>query len=109
MNDNTLPAPPKRARKSGSPGAHKGIPLIRVLELRKKGLSTPDIAKILGCTKETICYRLRPFLTGIEHLQAIRAHPEICMAAAFPVGGTGQRWVFGPPLFSGQSIPSRVS
>ena len=90
--------------KNGS-SAHKGIPLIRVLELRKKGLSTTDIAKILDCSPETIAYHLKPFLTGIDYLPAIREH----RADLFTVVGHGLVESIGEDVIKDASLLQRVT
>ena len=70
--------------KNGS-SAHKNIPLIRVLELRKKGLSFNEIGAIVGCSHQDVQQRLAPFTEALEHLPTIKEH----RADLFTVYGHG--------------------
>ena len=51
VNQENLPA-------KSSP-APKGIPLSKIVELHQKGLDGEQIAKILGCSRQAIFYRLQ--------------------------------------------------
>ena len=48
------------------------IPISRIIELRKRGNSYKEIGKILGCTKQNVELRLRPFKAEIEALQSFK-------------------------------------
>ena len=63
------PAIPKNGN-----SAPKNIPLIRLIELRKKGLSFSEIGQLLGCSMQDAQQRLAPFMEAIEHLPAIKEH-----------------------------------
>ena len=79
MNDN-----PKTDIKSSS-SAHKNISLVRLIELRRKNLSFPEIAKLVGTSHQNVQERLAPFLEAIENLPAIKTH----RADLFTVYGHG--------------------
>ena len=72
-NQITTPQEAPPAPKNGS-SAHKGIPLIRLIELRKKGLSYPEIGQLVGCSHQSVQERLAPFMEAIENLPAIKDH-----------------------------------
>ena len=42
-----------------APTSHKNIPFEKIAELRDKGLSTGQIAKIIGCSKTNVIIRLK--------------------------------------------------
>ena len=63
------PATPKNGN-----SAPKNIPLIRLLELRKKGLSFSEIGQLVGCSMQDTQQRLAPFMEALEHLPAIKEH-----------------------------------
>jgi hypothetical protein len=48
------------------------IPISRIIELRKRGNSYTEIGKILGCTKQNVELRLRPFKAEIEALESFK-------------------------------------
>ena len=48
------------------------IPISRIIELRKRGNSYSEIGQILGCTKQNVELRLRPFKAEIEALQSFK-------------------------------------
>ena len=48
------------------------IPISRIIELRKRGNSYSEIGKILGCTKQNVELRLRPFKREIEALESFK-------------------------------------
>jgi hypothetical protein len=48
------------------------IPISRIIELRKRGNSYAEIGKILGCTKQNVELRLRPFKAEIEALESFK-------------------------------------
>jgi type I restriction-modification system DNA methylase subunit len=50
------------------------IPISRIIELRKRGNSYKEIGKILGCTKQNVDLRLRPFKAEIEALESFKEH-----------------------------------
>ena len=50
------------------------IPISRIIELRKRGNSYKEIGKILGCTKQNVELRLRPFKAEIEALESYKEH-----------------------------------
>lgn len=53
---------------------HKDIPIARIIELRNKQLTYQEIANLLGCTKENICQRLRPYKQTIDNLKSVKEH-----------------------------------
>ncbi len=68
-----LPTPTKKngknkngKNKSLSPTAQKGISLESILGYRAMGMNGPEIARLLGCTKETIYWHLNRFKATIE-------------------------------------------
>ena len=48
------------------------IPIAKIIELRKRGNTYKEIGRILGCTKQNIALRLRPFKTEIEALPSFK-------------------------------------
>ena len=48
------------------------IPISRIIELRKRGNSYTEIGKILGCSKQNVELRLRPFKAEIEALESYK-------------------------------------
>ena len=48
------------------------IPISRIIQLRKRGNSYSEIGKILGCTKQNVELRLRPFKGEIEALESFK-------------------------------------
>jgi len=57
-----------------SPYAPKDIPLQKLIELRSKGLSYQEIAKIVGCSKPNVFYRLQEYKEEIDNLEAFKKH-----------------------------------
>jgi hypothetical protein len=53
-------------RRAQATGVKKGIPLKKLVDLRKKGLSFQDIANAVGCARPTVYQRLRPYLSVID-------------------------------------------
>jgi len=53
-------------------GINDPIPLAKIIELRNKRLSYSEMATLLGCTKENICQRLKPFRMSVENLKSIK-------------------------------------
>ena len=47
-------------------------PLAKIIELRNKQLSLQQIADIVGVTKQSIHYRLKPYVKSIDSLGAIK-------------------------------------
>ena len=56
-----------------TPGPQKGIPLDRMVELSKKGLSTREIAKIVGCHHSNVAERLKPVAHMIARAQDFKS------------------------------------
>ena len=50
----------------------KGISLAKIIELRNKKLSYAQIGKIVGCSKENVIQRIKPFQTSIDNLPSIK-------------------------------------
>ena len=48
------------------------IPISKIIELRKRGLTYKEIGNILGCTRQNIELRLRPFKAEIEALPSFK-------------------------------------
>ena len=48
------------------------IPLSKIIELRNKGLSYTDIGSLLGCTRENICQRLKPYRSEVDNLKSFK-------------------------------------
>ena len=74
MNDNSPLTTPDPAPINGSSSAHKDISLIRLIELKKKGLSFQEVAAIAKSSKQNVQQRLEPFMDAIQHLDAIKEH-----------------------------------
>jgi hypothetical protein len=51
---------------------NKNIPLQQLLELRAKGLSFNDIAKIVGCNKSNVHNRLKEYKEELEQLDSFK-------------------------------------
>ncbi len=48
------------------------IPISKIIELRKRGNTYKEIGNILGCTRQNIELRLRPFKAEIEALPSFK-------------------------------------
>lgn len=53
---------------------HKGIAIENIVELKKKGLSNDQVAKILGCSKTNVTQRLRDCKDELEGLERYKNH-----------------------------------
>ena len=73
---NTMPDTSSDATKSHSTHA-KGIAMEDILDLRSKGLSTPQIAKLLDCSHVNIVNRLKT----VDSLPAYKRHRSDFLAA----------------------------
>ena len=49
-------------------------PLAKIIELRNKKLTYTEIGQIVGCSKQRIHQRLKPFLSSIDSLDSIKAN-----------------------------------
>lgn len=54
--------------------APKGIPIESILELRDKNLTQEQIAKILGCTKQTVNQRLKAYNPIFNQIESFKKH-----------------------------------
>ena len=69
MNELSVNALPKVHKST-----NKNIPIARILDLRKKGLSYSQIGKIIGCSKTNISARLSNHAKNIAGLQPFKKH-----------------------------------
>ena len=60
--------------------APKGIPLERIIELRKKNLTYEEIGTILNCSKQNIEARLKGIKEHLDSLESFKANKADLMA-----------------------------
>ena len=77
--ENTLPNIPN--------SAPKGIPLESIIEYKRKGLTTREIAELLGCSHSNIVQRLKDLSEDITTLDQYKTHRADILAF------TGRRMV----------------
>ena len=71
MNQNLQPIPKNLPRQATGP---KGVPIERLIELRKKNLSYPEIAKIVNIHPKNVYIRLKPIIDDIDNTHLFRKH-----------------------------------
>jgi len=54
--------------------SHKNIPIENIIEYAQKGLSLPEIAKLLGCSKQNVQQRLEAVGFNKEDLENFKNH-----------------------------------
>ena len=53
---------------------HTVIPLAKIIELRNKQLTYKQIGNIIGCSKQAIHQRLKPYLPAIDNLPCVKSN-----------------------------------
>jgi predicted transcriptional regulator len=53
---------------------NKGIPLSKVLDLKERGLSHTEIAKVLGCDRSNVSNRLKAYGATFERIEGHKKH-----------------------------------